>query len=228
MLKEKYTVEEMKNLIKDDNKELKRFKSYIATEYKSVYETANFETNEEEMLNWYFKNFPTIYHSQFYVKCNKKIGKIKVKNEYFVPVSIYEDTESNIDMVLLIMDKYRKYFKTLEEAENCLNNSFKDNIFKLPKKSVNMISKEDIITKYFKTESDFYGNYIINGKECCQAAFRFNYTNLDICSIILSGNDDTSYTEDFETYKEGKKVWDRLCKQKYVNREDLPNSYYSN
>jgi len=229
MLKKTYSIEEFKQLIKNDNKEMKKFKKFISTKYNDTYISANFDKNENEdkLLKWFFHTSPTIYQKEIYVKCHKKISQITFKKEHFTKVQIYKD-DSNLDIFILIIGKYRKYFLTLEETIDELNNSFENGLFNLPKKSINIQLEGETTDKYFKTEDDFCSNYIKNGKESCLGMFRHGYSNLDICSITLAGDDDYSITQDFLTYNEGIKVWNTLINNTFVNQSDLPNNYFSN
>ena len=134
--------------------------------------------------------------------------------------------ESNSVYFTLIIGNYRKDYLTMEEAKREFQDCNKGDLFKLPK---NLIGEDyDTIEENFRTEDNFYGNEIINGKDHCTGSFYYNQSNIDICSILLAGNDDYSITQEFYSYKEALKVWNRLNKNRFVNKSDLPDNYFSN
>jgi len=219
-----YTTEEIKNLIKNDDKEKELFKSFISNKYPTLWKNKSDVVNE--MIEWYFKTYST-YSKEMYVICNKKISTLTIKNRHYIKLKIYKSSSNLEYYTLIIGDKYRKDFKTLKEVYIEIEGSFKGSLFKLPK---NVYSHKDgkSTQKYFKTEDNWYSNYNINGKDMCLGTFYYNSSNLDICSIALGGNDDYSISKDFWTYNDAKKHWDILCKKRFVNSSDLEGSYFSN
>ena len=217
------TIVQLATTIKESKIESKKFKEFILNKYDGTFTN---KTNVNKIIDWYFKTYD-FYIQNLYLECNKKLSNITVKGKHYVNVKIYHNNKSNLKYYkLLIGNKYIKDFKTLKEANLELNNQSNNKLFKLPKNTYSN-KRENSTNRLFKTQDNWYGNYKLSYSPACSGSIYNHNSNIGISSIHLGGNDDYSITQDFWSYKEAKKTWNKLCKKKFVNKKDLPNSYYS-
>jgi hypothetical protein len=221
-----YTIEEIRELIRNDEVERNDFKSFIIEEYPIVF---NIQDDINKMIDWYFVTYDSIYHQEMYVKCDKNISDLKVNEDYYIKLKVYENSDSNLDYYSLFIGSiYRKDYKNIDEIYEDIKYSFKDSLFYIPKDAYDIRNYGKDIDLYFKTKDEWHGNYNIDGQDMCLGTLCKPSSNLGITSIRLSGNDDYSISQDFWSYGEAREHWDYLSQKKFVNQYDLINSYFSN
>lgn len=82
-------------------------------------------------------------------------------------------------------------------------------------------------TVYMPTSMDFFGNYVLDGVEYCQASLYKQDSNLDLWTIHLSGDDDFSLSFDCIGESEARHKWGSLFDNDTITEVLLKGWYFS-
>jgi len=219
-----YSLKEFKKEILSSPEDLKQLIKNASEKYD-----LSFFESDEEIVNWFFVEYPETYLYQRMIRAdniNLELKNLFILNgDYYVKVEGYNDCSTNLDFYTLTIERNDKHF--LNEVD------YKKDIALLEQgildtKDFNKPKINELDEKMFKTTDNFHGNYFENDKEYCNGEFIVLKGNIDLYQISLSGNDDYSITTDFIDKEKALSAWEHLCNLPVVNQTDLKNHYFSN
>lgn len=242
---------EIKEYFLNNQEQLKKLKEIKIEEY-----SLNKEMSDLEFLNWNFAEydfyiFDGYIETPLYLKGEKYLT---IEDKKYIKYKIYKDTESNLKLFSIVIGNSLANMMFLNEEEM---KSFNENIKILDRETFDkfyLINRTDKFNKkvFHATDDDWYGTYRLNlnkkndpyeiklrkrlsttkdfdeNEGYCELRLIKQFSNLDLWTIVISGNDDYSVSKDFLSEKEVNEEWNRLLLLKYINHEELENYYFSN
>jgi len=219
-----YSLKEFKKEILSSPEDLKILIANANSKYN-----LDFFNSDEEIVNWFFIEYPETYLYQTMIKANNIDLELKnlflLNGDYYVKVEGYNDCITNLDLYTLTIEYNEKHFLNEVDYRKAIS-LLEQGVLDIT--SFNKPEIEELDNKMFITTDSFHGNYFENNSECCQGQFSISKGNIDLYQISLSGNDDYSITTDFINKEEAESVWKILCELSIVNHADLKDHYFSN
>lgn len=198
------------------------------------------ETTKMDTLNWRLRTSRP--DSDFMLKT-------PMENSYpggYLRVSIH-NIASNLDIwsmevrglqrVISIGLNSRKYFKdhiSLQDVTSYAD-SLKE-LYELDEVSLQMLGFKEFSYDYsrddeavvhkravFRTEDDWYSNYVYDGVDSVHGDLSKACSNLDLWTISVSGNDGYGKSMDILGKAAAEECWDYLVNKSYVNKIDIVN-----
>jgi len=188
--------------------------------------------DNKKFINWFIKD-SSVYDYQGFIQISNKLRKkfsdiITMNGKHYLRVNVFTDSESNLKLTQIIFDNHVKFFTSIEDSVKEIE-MFGQVLSKYSGFTHRCKVKEDSLLKqYIPTVSDFCGNFIIDGKECCHMDISKAVYNINIWTIYLSGNDDSSYSKNYLQEDDMIKDRDFILNSDSLDISNIKDLYFSN